>query len=441
MTMIDWTTEIAKRCSHLAGLGKLPPPVAQHSALQALAVLSIAADIDIEHALTPDSTMPILAIPTVTGRHDLADEFLGNLSEAVARPSQGSFHHAFSATNWLDERGLDELVLRSVQHSADDAGRAELLAHAARTAQDLMKQQDRLRHQHMRALLERDAPTLGSEWQHFVPETLAWILAHHYDGDPTRAVRVHRRLQALRLYASLADRLREPAITAIIDEGRELAPALSERLAMSRAQLNALREATPPRALGNYFGNYEQAARHLQAHDVPLHLWPGGGRSGQYAAWHSSPWLTESPSCRIARELTLIRADYYGKDAATVRDTVRSFNDDLLSPLLAGAAAQETGAAPTNCQTFFSSLALTPENLPAIRQFLTTIRHALIGDRGPKAFRRSGATLAPPRRRGRRLAQRKPDRPPRLAASLPALDIALRHFRNRPTHHGEGAGR
>ena len=82
MTMIDWTTEIAKRCSHLAGLGKLPPPVAQHSALQALAVLSIAADIDIEHALTPDSTMPILAIPTVTGRHDLADEFLGNLTRS-----------------------------------------------------------------------------------------------------------------------------------------------------------------------------------------------------------------------------------------------------------------------------------------------------------------------------------------------------------------------
>ena len=44
MTIIDWTTDIAERCSHLAGLGKLPPPCAQHSALQALAVLSITAD-------------------------------------------------------------------------------------------------------------------------------------------------------------------------------------------------------------------------------------------------------------------------------------------------------------------------------------------------------------------------------------------------------------
>jgi hypothetical protein len=53
MTIIDWTTEIAKRCSHLAGLGKLPPPMAQHSALQALAVLSITTDSGIDHALTP----------------------------------------------------------------------------------------------------------------------------------------------------------------------------------------------------------------------------------------------------------------------------------------------------------------------------------------------------------------------------------------------------
>ena len=246
MTIIDWTTEIAKRCSHLTGLGKLPPPVAQHSALQALAVLSITGDFGIEHALTPDSTMPILATPSVTGRHDLVDELLGELTLAVAAPSRGSFHHVFSATNWLEEFGLNELVLRSVEHTDDDTGRADLLAHAARKAQDLMKQQDRLRHQHMRALLERDAPNLGSEWQHFVPETLAWILAHPYDADPTRAVRLHRRLQALRLYASLADRLRKSAITAIIDEGRELVPALTERLAMSRAQLNALREAIPP---------------------------------------------------------------------------------------------------------------------------------------------------------------------------------------------------
>ena len=43
---------------------------------------------------------------------------------------------------------------------------------------------------------------------------LAWLFAHELDGDKMRAIRVQRRLQALRLYASLADSLCEPAVTA-----------------------------------------------------------------------------------------------------------------------------------------------------------------------------------------------------------------------------------
>ena len=214
MTIIDWTTEIAKRCAHLAGLGKLPPPMAQHSALQALAVLSIAADLGIEHTLTPDSTMPTLAIPNAAGRHDLADELLGELTQAIAAPGRGNFYRTFAAAIWLEDYGLDELVLRSVQHTADDIGRGELLAHAAHLARDLMNQQDRLRDRHMRALLARDTPDLEVEsqhWHHCNAELLAWILAHEFDGDPTRALRVERRLQAFRLYGSVDARLREPA--------------------------------------------------------------------------------------------------------------------------------------------------------------------------------------------------------------------------------------
>ncbi|MGA8756001.1 MAG: hypothetical protein WB611_06670 [Stellaceae bacterium] len=128
MIIIDWTTEIAKRCSHLAGLGKLPPPIAQHSAFQALAVLSITTDNAIEQALTPDSTVPILAIPNSTGRHHLVDKLLAELTPAVAEPSRGSFHPAFSATNWLAQHGLDELVLRSIQHTAEDTGRGDCSA-------------------------------------------------------------------------------------------------------------------------------------------------------------------------------------------------------------------------------------------------------------------------------------------------------------------------
>ena len=393
MIIIDWTTEIAKRCSHLAGLGKLPPPMTQHSALQALAVLSIATDNGIDQALTPDSTIPILAIPNVTGRHDLVDELLDKLTEAIAQPSHGFFHHVFSAANWLDQHGFDDLVLRSVQHTADDTGRGHLLAHAARKAQHLTKQQDRLRNQHMRALLERDMPELDPDyWPLSTPDELAWLLAHEHDGDPTRAIRVQRRLQAFRFYGSLADRLREPAITEIIDTGRELVPALAKRLALTKAQLRALREAsTIPDTLTSYpRRNYEQAVRHLQVHAVPLHQWPGAGKPVQHAAWRSSRWL-------INDDYTLIPADYYGTDATTVADAVRAFSDDLLAPLLAEHKSP-TGSIISPSAILGSLRTLAPDNLfapliapnlPAAQQFLACVRRALIGDRGPNAFQQA----------------------------------------------------
>jgi hypothetical protein len=377
MNTFDWTTAIAECATHLAGLGKLPPPDAQHSALQAIAVLSLIADAKIDHALTPASTIPTLAIPRYAGRHDLVDELLGQLTLALAAPCRGS-RHAFSPTDWLDEYGLDELVLRSVQHTADDPGRGALLAYAARKAHDLGKAQERLRHEHMRALLARDTPDLDADWRHFPLNLLAWILAHEYDNNPTRTLRVQRRLQALRLYASLADRLYEPAITAVIDAGRELVPALTKRLALTRAQLQALRQATPPGHFASYQRhNFEYAVRHLQAHTVPLHQWPGGGRPGQHAAWQSSRWLTTD-------EFTLIPANYYADDATTVRDAVRAFSDDLLAPLLADLKSPNAGVILHSAK--FLTLDTLPKHLPAAQQFLASIRRALIGDRGPKAF-------------------------------------------------------
>jgi hypothetical protein len=382
MTTFDWNIAIAECSTHLAGLGKLPPPAAQHTALQAIAVISLLADAKIDHTLTPASTTPTLTIPTYAGRHDLLDELLGQLNQAVASPSRGSIHCAFSASNWIAEYGLDELVLHSVQHTADDTGRGELLAHAARKAHDLMKEQDRLRGQHMCALLQSDTPDLAADWQQLAPDLLSWILAHEYDGDPTRAVRVQRRQQALRLYASLAHRLRERPITDVIDSGRELVPALTELLGLSRAQLNALREATPPDAFGHYpRRKFEHAVRHLQVHAVPLHQCTGRGRPGQYTAWQSSPWLTTD-------QFMLIPADYYGRDATTVRDAVSGFADDLLAPLLA--ELKSPAAVFLSPAAMLRSLdTRAPHQLPAIQQFLACIRRALVGERGPKAFQQA----------------------------------------------------
>jgi hypothetical protein len=387
MTVFDWNTAIAETSTHLAGLGKLPPPTAQHPALQAIAVLSLAAEAGIHHQLIPASTMPALSIARYAGDHDLVDNLLAELSRLVAGPSHASAFNDFSAKNWIAEQGLDDLVILSAQHTAHDAGRAALLSHAAAKASDLGTQYDRLKNRHMQALLERDTPELDtSTWRTLQPDILAWILASTYNGDPSRAIRVQRRLQALRLYASVADRLREPPITDVIDAGGELVPALTERLALTRAQVNTLREATPPGAFTSYQRhNFEHAVIHLQAHAVPLHQWPGGGRPAQPQAWTTSPWLNYD-------ELTPIRTDYYGSDRTTVRDAVRGFTDDLLAPLLAEIASPRdigTGDLLNTLEFLLHSQKRTHELIGAVQQFLAGIGRALVGERGPKAFQES----------------------------------------------------
>jgi hypothetical protein len=299
MTVNTWDAAIAERVKHLAGLGKLPPPGA-HPALSALAVLSLIAATGIRHALIPASTIPKLSLPGGRG-HGLVAGLLDRLTQIVAAPSRGEFHCAFSATTWLQERGFDELILRSVRHSADDSGRAALLAYAARNVAGLMKEKVRLTDQHMLMLLKRDAPDFADDWRSTSEATLSWVLAHEYDSDPTREVRVQRRLQALRLYAAVAARLREPAITDVIDRGRELAPVLAERLGLAKPQLNALREAAPSDH-GRY-PNFEHAVRHLQAHAVPLHQWPGGGPRGAAGSLENIPLADDTPADTHSRGL------------------------------------------------------------------------------------------------------------------------------------------
>jgi hypothetical protein len=235
----------------------------------------------------------------------------------------------------------------------------------------------------MRRLLERDLPGLDAPagGRVFEPNVLAWLLAHEFDGDKSRAIRVQRRFQALHLYAAIAGTLREPLVTQAIDDGAELVPVLTNRLSLTCAQLRALREATPPEAIASYQRHsLETVVLHLQAHAIPVHQWPGGGQAGQHAAWSSSPWLAVDD---LARGLTPIPADYYGADPTTVRDAVHAFADDLLAPLL---NELKPPADTFNVSPSVILNALTPKSLPAIRQYLACIRRALIGPRGPKSF-------------------------------------------------------
>ena len=270
---------------------------------------------------------------------------------------------------------------------ADDAGRHALLAHAALAARAVMDTIQKLTVQHTHKLVARDAPALLTFWQKIGTKELAWILAHEHDGDPTRATRVTRRVQALELFSSLADRLREDAITAAIDDGEELVPILAARLSLTHTQIRALRQAAPlTEPVPFRTTSYEHAVRQLQAHEVPLHQWPGGGRPAQQQAWQQSPWL-------LSRQLTLVRADYYGADE-TVCDAIKGFREDLLEPLIAALATPHAASVlrsrwSTLCDhagRMLSPQTFMPERLGPIRSFLACVRCALIGERGPKAF-------------------------------------------------------
>jgi PcfJ-like protein len=117
---------------------------------------------------------------------------------------------------------------------------------------------------------------------------------------------------------------------------------------------------------------------------------PGSGTGPPSYTLHPSP--PNHRSVQQGHEFTLIPADYYGHDPTTVRDAVRAFTDDLLAPLF---TEYKTPAGSTiSPSEILSSLQTRlPNNLapdlPAAQQFLACVRRALIGNRGPNAFRQA----------------------------------------------------
>ena len=148
--------------AHLAGFGNLPPPLAQHPALEAIAIVSLVADLGIAHDLIPDSTLPRL---TIAGRqsqnhHPLVDQLLNNLALAIAAHTRGNFSFSFSISQWLTDHDLEEFVIAAIVLRGDDSAHREILAHAAHQTNALMQQQRHLQRQHIHLILERDVPEL-----------------------------------------------------------------------------------------------------------------------------------------------------------------------------------------------------------------------------------------------------------------------------------------
>src|SRR5689334_6207813 len=85
----DITLAIAERSRHFAGLGKLPPPAAQHPAIRAAAALALVADPGMEHELVPHSITPQLTFRGCSAVNELAAALLELFAQYAAMPAYG----------------------------------------------------------------------------------------------------------------------------------------------------------------------------------------------------------------------------------------------------------------------------------------------------------------------------------------------------------------
>jgi hypothetical protein len=423
MKLRNWTRTLAAKRRRLVKLGNLTPECSRHPALRAIATLCLAAAADIECRQIPNSVGADMRIPGYAEPNDaMLKNLLAEIAASIQARLQGSSHGWFNPVHWLQEFGLDEFVRLSIEADHADEPRRALLTEAAQAARQLHDRIISLSSQHGTAVMTRDLPELVQDWEELPPAGIAWLLVHDHDGDASRPQRITRRFQALSLFASVREILREDSITDAIDTGQELLPMLANRLCLTPPELRALRQAAPMVRPSAFMGSndYLAALAHLRAHQVPLHEWPGNGRPGQQAAWTASPWLQYAAPI-------LVRADYHPAEPVQVRDAVSAFEEDLLNPLIRSLSGGDTDmdSLRSNLTLVRNCMARTgapnfEATLPLAQRFLTCIGHALIGPRGPKAFQeavelwhRRVACIAALR------AERQADRPgwPPLCAS------------------------
>ena len=440
----NWTRTLAAARRRLVKLGNLTPECSRHPALRAIATLCLAAAADIECHPIPNSVGADLRMP---GYAEPADAVLQNLLAEIAASIQsrlqGSSHGWFNPTHWLQEFGLDEFVRLSIEADRADEPRRALLTEAAEAARQLNDRIRTLSSQHGTAVMTRDLPGLLQDWEQLPASEIAWLLVHDRDGDTSRGERITRRFQALSLFASVKEILREDSITDAIDTGQELLPVLADRLCLTPPELRALRQAAPIVRPSGFMGSddYLAALARLRAHHVPLHEWPGKGRPGQQAAWVSSPWLQKDGH-------VLVRADYHPADPVQIRDAVAAFEQDLLNPLIRSLSSGgiDTNSLRSSLTLVRSSTASTGEpkfeaTLP-LRPTVSDLHRAGV-DRPSrsKGVSGSGRTLASPRRLHRRPSRRAPSRPAGVAHAVRFLDIALRRLFPRAAHDRSSARR
>jgi hypothetical protein len=156
-----------------------------------------------------------------------------------------------------------------------------------------------------------------------------------------------------------------------------------QALGLGRAQVRALVGSCEPAEAVVAWRDRQAVITTLRDHEVPLHEWPGEGRSHRSRDWASSTWLHAGD--HASGFSPLVRADYHGAEPAQVRDAVEAVRKDLLRPLI-GARLAKLGLQAARWR--IDGALLEP---PHRRQFLSILRPALIGTRRPKAFQQAVA--------------------------------------------------
>lgn len=357
-------------------LGAAVPSLAahrDHDAAQALVTLLAFADLRIDATCQDnDVAAAVTTRPTISG--DARAAALTDLvTRAVAAPLQGT-HVGFACDipGWLDEAGFLEfetLLLHAGASVGELGALADLAGAAIRT---IGERASALAKTHFTIVIARDlgaAPgTHGG-----LTAVAAWALVPAEAGQATRPTVLLRRRQALEVYGAVASTLSEPAICAIIDRGEPLAPALARRLGIGAGQLRRLRHVRDVAASLASHDDCVKAVVELVAHDAPLADWPRG------RDWMASPWRKAVPEHLLPPAYL---ADTQAKDA------VAGLCQDILQPLAAERARALGLLSDTGAGQFLHGLAVprSHSDTPVRRTFLTGLRAAILGCRGPSGF-------------------------------------------------------
>lgn len=284
-------------------------------------------------------------------------------------------------SGWLDRNGFADTIVRLISMGFDTGEVSAFANVVAAAVGTLTKRVEELAHAHRKAVFARDLPQFSCKHGSLSPNAV-WLLAPETSGEPGRPETLKRRLQAFHLYGALPTVLRRTDITAIIDEGKPLTPAIMDHVGLSAPELKALRGSRSfDRAIG-LSTDFERAVEQLKAYDVPLPEWPGKGLPDQADAWETSPWVKQQRG-------HIVRLDYLDENGTSVQDALHALRDDLLRPLAAERIRLGGFKGGYRLSTFARDLQLDPgHHERTVRQgLLTTLHRAIAGSRKPKAFR------------------------------------------------------